>query len=193
MSNATARLGASTTVPCARCDLLLGLDGVQVEHVERGPTGMTVTVSTPWQLMGCPACGVVAVGRGRRVRALHDVPGVVPVTIRWRQRTWRCPDPGCPVGVFVEQHPALVAPRGSLSCRAVTWAITQLRHEHATVAGLAHQLGTSWKTVWRAVRPRSVELADDERGDPVQAGGVGSGGAPFRMVMSPIVRCRAPA
>jgi len=115
------------------------------------------------------------------------------VVVRWRQRTWRCPDPGCPVGVFVEQHPTLVAPRGSLSCRAVTWAITQLRHEHATVAGLAHQLGTSWKTVWRAVRPRSVELADDERGDPVQAGGVGSGGAPFRMVMSPIVRCRAPA
>nr|WP_197024710.1 transposase family protein [Cellulomonas sp. KRMCY2] len=64
--------------------------------------------------------------------------------------------------MFVEQHPTLVAPRGSLSCRAVTWAITQLRHEHATVAGLARQLGTSWKTVWRAVRPRSVELADDE-------------------------------
>jgi len=84
------------------------------------------------------------------------------VVVRWRQRTWRCPDPGCPVGVFVEQHPALVAPRGSLSCRAVTWAITQLRHEHATVAGLARQLGTSWKTVWRAVRPRLVELAGDE-------------------------------
>jgi transposase len=103
VSNATARLGARTSDPCVRCDILLGLDGVQVEHVERGPTGMAVTVSTPWQMMGCPRCGVVAVGRGRRVRALHDVPGVVPVTFRWRQRTWRCPDTGCPVGVFVEQ------------------------------------------------------------------------------------------
>ena len=162
MSNATARLGARTTDPCVRCDVLLGLDGVQVEHVERGPTGMTVTVSTPWQLMGCPRCGVVAVGRGRRVRALHDVPGVVPVTIRWRQRTWRCPDAGCPVGVFVEQHPHLVRPRGSLTCRAVTWAISQLHHEHATVQGLARQLGTTWKTLWRAVRPRLQALADDE-------------------------------
>src|SRR5450830_100238 len=123
---------------------------------------MTVTVSTPWQLMGCPRCGVVALGRGRRVRRLHDVPGDLPVTIRWRQRTWRCPDPGCPVGVFVEQHTALVAPRGSLTGRTVSWAIGQLRHEHATIQGLARQLGTSWKTVWRAVRPRLVELADDE-------------------------------
>ena len=162
MSNATARLGARMSDPCARCDLLLGLDGVHVEAVERGPTLLSVTVSTPWQLMGCPVCGVVAVGRGRRVRRLHDVPGEVAVTIRWRQRTWRCPDPGCPVGVFVEQHPSLVAPRGSLSCSAVTWAITQLRHEHATIAGLARQLGTTWKTLWRAVRPRLVDLAGDE-------------------------------
>ena len=162
MSNATARPGAPSTDPCARCDLLLGLDGVHVEHVERGPTAMTVTVSMPWQLMGCPACGVVAVGRGRRVRVLHDVPGVVPVTIRWRQRTWRCPDAGCPVGVFVEQHPALVRPRGSLTCRAVTWAIGQLRREHATIEGLSRQLGTTWKTLWRAVRPRLEALAGDE-------------------------------
>ena len=60
MSNATGCAGAPTTDPCSRCDLLLGLDGVHVEHVERGPTSLTVTVSTPWQLMGCPACGVVA-------------------------------------------------------------------------------------------------------------------------------------
>jgi len=162
LSNATGCVGAPTTDPCARCDVLFGLDGVHVEHVERGPTGMTVTVSTPWQLMGCPACGVVAVGRGRRVRWLHDVPGSVPVVVRWRQRTWRCPDPGCPVGVFVEQHPALVAPRGSLTCRTVSWAISQLRHEHATIQGLARQLGTTWKTLWRAVRPRLVDLAADE-------------------------------
>jgi len=161
VSNATACSSAPTSDPCPRCDLLLGLDGVHVEQVERGPTSMTVTVSTPWQLMGCPACGVVAVGRGRRVRVLHDVPGVVPVVVRWRQRTWRCPETGCPVGLFVEQLPGLVAPRGSLTCRTVTWAIAQLRYEHATIQGLARQLGTTWKTLWRAVRPRLHQLADD--------------------------------
>ena len=114
---------------------------------------MAVTVSTPPQLMGCPRCGVVAVGHGRRLRVLRDVPGVVPVTIRWRQRTWRCPDAGCPVGVFVQQHSDLVRPRGSLTCRAVTWAISQLRCEHGTIAGLAGRLETTWKTLWRAVKP----------------------------------------
>lgn len=139
VSNATARSCVPTTDPCVRCDLLLGLDDVHVKHVVRGPATLRVTVSTRWQLMGCPACGVVAVGRGRRLRRLSDVPGEVAVTIRRRQRTWRCHDTDCSVGIFVEQYPALVAPRGSLTVRAVTCAIGQLRREHATIAGLARQ------------------------------------------------------
>lgn len=142
--------------------MLLGLDGVQVETVEREEALLSVRVSTPWQLMGCPACGVVAPSRGRRLRVLHDVPGTVPVRVLWRQRTWRCPDPGCPQGMFVEQVPDLVAPRGSITARAVTWAIGQLRREHATIEGLARRLGTSWKTLWRAVRPELERLAGDE-------------------------------
>ncbi|WP_244667063.1 ISL3 family transposase [Myceligenerans indicum] len=164
MSNATGCCEAPTTPDhdrCRRCDLLLGLAGVHVEHVERGPT-LTITISSATRLMGCPACGVVAEGRGRRVRILHDVPGVVPVTLHWRQRTWRCPDAGCPVGVFVEQVPDLVRPRGSLTCRAVAWAIGQLRHQHATVAGLARLLQVAWKTLWRAVRPELERRAADE-------------------------------
>ena len=63
---------------------------------------------------------------------------------------------------FVEQLPGLVARRGSITTRAVGWAIGQLRREHATVHGIARQLGTSWKTVWRAVEPELVKLAEDE-------------------------------
>lgn len=44
----------------------------------------------------------------------------------------------------------------------------QLRREHATIQGLARQLGTSWKTVWRAVKPELERLADD----PARFGGV---------------------
>ena len=62
----------------------------------------------------------------------------------------------------MEQVPSLVAPRGSITKRAVAWAIGQLRREHATIQGLARQLGTSWKTVWRAVEPELVKLAADE-------------------------------
>lgn len=162
MTNATGCSDAPTTDPCARCDTLLGIPGVHVEAVERTDALVTVTVSTPWQLMGCPACGVVAPSRGRRRRELHDVPGIVPVRVIWRQRTWRCPDPACLRGTFVEQVPVLVAPRGSLTSRAVGWAIVQLRREHATVQGLARQLWVDWKTLWRAVKPRLVELAADE-------------------------------
>lgn len=154
MTNATGCAAAPTTDPCSRCDVLLGLEGVHVEAVERGEALMTVTVSTPWQPGGCPDCGVVAPSRGRRVRVLNDVPhGGIRVWLAWRQRMWRCPDPGCERGTFAEQIPSLVAVQGSITARAVAWAIGQLRREHATIRGLARRLGVGWWTLWRAVRP----------------------------------------
>lgn len=150
-----------TTDPCSRCDLLLGLEEVLVEHVERRAEVMVVTVSTPPQPTGCPTCGVIATGRGRRRRVLHDVPGVARVRVVWRQRVWRCVDADCTKKTFVEQVPTLVASRGSITHRAIAWAVGQLRREHATIQGLARQLGTSWKTVWRAIKPELERLAED--------------------------------
>ena len=152
----------SATDPCSRCDLLLGLEGVHVEHVDRRNGLLIVTVSSPAAPAGCPSCGTVATGRGRRRRLLHDVPGMTRVRIVWRQRVWRCDESGCARQTFVEQLPSLVAPRGALTRRAVVWAVGQLRREHATIEGLRRQLGTSWKTVWRAVEPELVKLAADE-------------------------------
>ncbi|PPB48094.1 ISL3 family transposase [Arthrobacter pityocampae] len=142
--------------------MLVGLEGVHVEQVQRVDGVLVVTVSTSPQPMGCPACGVIAVGRGRRRRVLHDVPGATRVRVIWRQRMWRCADPDCVRGVFLEQVPTLVKARGSITRRATVWAIRQLRREHATIAGIARQLGTSWKTVWRAVEPELARLAADE-------------------------------
>ncbi len=164
MTNATGCPAApATTDPCSRCDVLLGLPGVQVEAVEREADLLAVTVSTPWRLMGCPDCGVVAASRGRRMRRLHDVPHAgARVELLWRQRLWRCPDPGCPRGMFSEQVPSLVPARGSVTTRAIGWAIEQLRREHATISGLGGQLGIAWKTAWRAIRPELERLAADE-------------------------------
>uniref|UniRef100_UPI00114215B4 ISL3 family transposase n=1 Tax=Microbacterium lacticum TaxID=33885 RepID=UPI00114215B4 len=142
--------------------MLFGLDGVHVEHVDRRDGLLVVRVSSPAAPTGCPSCGVVAVGRGRRRRVLNDVPGVARVRIVWRQRVFRCDDADCARKTFVEQIPSLVAHRGSITKRTIAWAIGQLRGEHATIAGLARQLGTSWKTVWRAVEPELVRLAADE-------------------------------
>jgi transposase len=44
----------------------------------------------------------------------------------------------------------------------VPWAIEQLRREHASIAGLARQLGTTWRTVWLSIRPLLQRTADDE-------------------------------
>jgi transposase len=174
MHNATGcAVGAPATGPCPRCDVLLGLDGVEVVAVERDDGRLRVTVQTPWALMGCPDCGVVASSRGRRTRVLHDVPGAVPVEVVWRQRRWACPDAGCPRGTFSEQVPALVAPRGSITTRAIGWAIGQLRFEHATIHGLARRLSVAWWTLWRVVKPRLEDLAADEaRFDGVSTLGV---------------------
>lgn len=163
----------SAACPCSRCDLLLGLDGVHVEGVDRCEGLLVVTVSSPATPAGCPSCGVIAVGRGRRRRVLHDVPGATRVRIVWRQRVWRCVDDDCERKTFVEQVPTLVDRRGSITKRAITWAVGQLRREHATIEGIRRQLGTSWKTVWRAVEPELVRLAGDEsRFDGVTSLGV---------------------
>ncbi len=62
----------------------------------------------------------------------------------------------------MEQVPDLVAPRGSITTRAVSWAIEQLRFQHATIQGLAEQLGVAWKTLWRGIEPVLERLAADE-------------------------------
>ena len=110
--------------------------------------------------MGCPACGVVAYGHGRVAVTLVDAPSVGrPVRVIWRKRRWVCPEPACPVVSFVEQDEHIARPRGLLTVRACRWAIAQLRREHASVPGLARQLGTTWSTVWASVRPL-LEAAD---------------------------------
>jgi AraC-like DNA-binding protein len=46
--------------------------------------------------------------------------------------------------------------------RAARWAIGQIRREHASVQGVARQLGVRWRTVWAAIRPILTAAADDE-------------------------------
>src|SRR5699024_39556 len=43
--------------------------------------------------------------------------------------------------------------------RRASWAVRQLRYEHASIQGLARQLGTTWHTLWPQVRPRLAAAA----------------------------------
>jgi transposase len=148
---------------CGRCDLLVGLEGLHVTGVEIVDDVVIVQVESPPGLMGCPACGVVAISRGRRTVELIDIPAFGrPVRLRWRKRRWACPDPSCPVRSFTETNQHVASPRALLTVRAGRWAVTQLRRQNASVQGLARQFSVAWRTVWRAVRPLLERAADDE-------------------------------
>ncbi len=146
-----------------RCDLLVGLDGLHVVSVAEDGRRLVVTVESPARREGCPDCGVIAVSHGRRSVRLIDTPCFGrPVRLVWRKRTWRCVDPGCETKVFTELDERVARPRALLSTRACWWALRQVRREHASVAGLARQLGTTWNTVWDSIRPLLEAMAADE-------------------------------
>jgi transposase len=154
---------------CARADALFNLPDLHVVDVARDERDrLIVTVETDADVGGCPSCGVVAVGHGRRVHAAADAPCFGATTVvRWRRRVWRCPDPGCPVGTFSERH-ELIAPRARLTRRAVRWATDALTHDDTTVSALARHLGVDWHTLWDAVE---IEAAR-RRADPARLTGV---------------------
>jgi len=122
---------------------------------------LVLSVETDPGLMGCPACGVVALSQGRRIRRLRDIPAFgAPVELLWRVRRWRCVEPSCPIGTFTEGNDLAFA-RAKLTTRAAWWAISCIQRDTASVAALARRLGVDWHTVWKAIAPLLEELADD--------------------------------
>lgn len=162
MTDPTSSCDATDTY-CDRCDLLVGLDGFHVIDVKEDDGLLTVTIESAPTVMGCPVCGVVAHGHGRTVAEFVDAPCFGrPVRLRWRKHRWVCPEPTCLVGSFVEQDPAVALPGRKLATRAIRWAIGQLRSEQGSIEGLSRQLGTSWRTLWRAIQPVLEAAAEDE-------------------------------
>jgi transposase len=105
---------------CARADEIFGVDGLHVLEVTTRDDGVLVLdVESDQTLTGCPDCGVVAVGHGRRVQVLHDAPCFArAVRVRWFKRIWRCREPACPRATWTEDH-SFAAPRAKLTARAV--------------------------------------------------------------------------
>lgn len=158
--------GCSSAGWCARADALLNIAGMHilavVHDTDRGR--LEVTVETDADVGGCPTCGVVAVGHGRRDHFAAEAPCFGQVTvIRWRKRIWRCPEPACEVVTFSEEH-ELIAPRAKLTSRAVGWATDALAHDDTTVSALARHLGVDWHTLWDAIEVEATRrLADPGR------------------------------
>ena len=152
----------STHRYCDNCDLLVGMEGYHVLEVAERRKHLVVTIESPPGPLGCPSCGVVAESHGRRVHTMIDAPCFGrPVLLRWRKRTGTCHEPDCARCTFTEQDGHVAAPRALLSTRACWWAIGQMRRENASVQGLARQLGTTWRTVWSAIKPLLEAMAAD--------------------------------
>ena len=115
MTKPTVTCCATPDAYCSRIDTLVDLDGVHVVAVVRSGAEVTLTIETPRERQGCRRCGVVALSHGRRTRLLRDVPCAgSAVLLRWRQRTWACPDDACPAGTFTEEFTRQSSsPRGS--------------------------------------------------------------------------------
>ena len=137
---------------CARADAIFDVPGMHVLDVEvddRATAGVDGRVGPAEP--GCPTCGVLAVGHGRRARVLHDAPCFGRVTlVRWLVRIWRCREPACPTATFTEAHD-LAPPRMALTARAVRWATDALSYDDTTVSALARHLGVDWHTCWDAI------------------------------------------
>jgi transposase len=137
---------------CARADALFDVSGMHVLDVVREPDRFVITAETDADVTGCPRCGVVATGHGRRLHRAADAPCFgVPVVVRWLKRVWRCAETDCPTGTFSETHP-LIAQRAALSARAIRWATDALAHDDTTVSALARHLGVDWHTLWHAIK-----------------------------------------
>ena len=128
---------------------------------ERERHRLVLTAETGPSLVGCPDCGVIATGHGRRVRRLHDIPAFgSPVELVWRSRRYRCTEEACTTGGFSEEVD-LAAAWAKLTMRAAWWAISCLQRDTASVAAVARRLGVDWHTVWDAIEPLLEDLADD--------------------------------
>lgn len=145
---------------CARADELFDVAGMHVLEVVREPDRFVLTVESDQDLAGCPTCGVVAVGHGRRAHRVHDAPCfAVPSVVVWRKRVWRCAESTCATQTFSENHP-LAGPRAKLTARAVGWAVDALAHDDTTVSALARHLGVDWHTLWDAVEAEATTRID---------------------------------
>jgi transposase len=147
---------------CARADAIFDVPDMHVLKVEIDDQQRLVLTIESGQLeAGCPACGVLAVGHGRRVRILHDAPCFGRVTVlRWLVRIWRCRESLCPTMTFTESHD--LAPRRMvLTTRAVAWATNALSYDDTTVSALARHLGVDWHTCWDAVEVEAKARTSD--------------------------------
>jgi transposase len=118
-------------------------------------------VETTADRVGCAACGVRAVGHGRRHVEVRDLPiAGRPVRLVWAKRIWRCPDRDCTTATWSETHDQ-IRPRASLTGRARIEICRRVGEDADSVAQVAREFGVGWHTAMAAVREHGMCFVDD--------------------------------
>lgn len=141
---------------------LLGMDGfvVRAQVLEDGEWWLLVE-TVAGETVGCPGCGVRAVGHGRRRVQVRDLPiAGRPVRVVWSKRVWRCPDEHCEWRTWSETSDA-IAPRASLTRRARVEMCRRVGQDGDSVAAVAAEFGVGWHTTMSAVAEHGMALVDD--------------------------------
>ena len=144
--------------PSGDATALLGLDGFTVLVQELIDGELWMLVETTADMVGCPSCGVRAVGHGRSVVQVRDLPNADrPVRLVWRKRRWRCVDPDCSTKSFTETSDLI---EGCLTTRAAKAICRLVGRDGRSVAEAARAFGVGWHTAWGAVDRHGRPLVD---------------------------------
>ncbi len=155
------------------CELLVGLNGVNINAVERAGSGrLWVSVSSRSAPPACTECGMLRRLKDRAVVELIDLPAFgQPAVLVWSKRRWK---PCCNGGSTTEVDHHIASPNLKLTTRAARWATRQVGQHRRSVSSVAAELGCEWHTVNRAITAFGEALldADETRVGPVTAVGL---------------------
>lgn len=146
--------------PIRMCELLVGLDEVNIDGVDRDSSSgrLTVLVSSRLLPPDCVWCGEPRRLKDRSDVAFVDLPSFgQPARLVWCKRRWKgC----CGTGSTTEVDERIAGPGQVMTTRAARWATRQVGRHRRSVASVAAELACDWHTVNRAVIPLGEALLD---------------------------------
>ena len=144
------------------CELLVGLEGVDVHAVTETGGGLVIEVASRSAPPVCDGCGELRRLKDRtRVRYV-DLPSFGrSARLVWNKRRWK---PCCGGASKTEVDVQIAAPRQAMTTRAGRWATVQVGLHRRSVAGVARELGCDWATVNTAVIFFGKSLLEADRG-----------------------------
>lgn len=149
--------------------VLLGLDGVAVERVDRVEDGARVVhvATADATAVACPTCGVFSTSVKEHVTTRpKDLPyGERPLALRWHKRRWRCRENTCPRRTFTETIAEV--PSGARTTGRLRRACADAVEENRCIDEVARAHRLSWPTVQRAVDERAAERLGEPASTPI--------------------------